>query len=301
MQLLSVVLCTHNRASQLRATLDCYRHFDAQPDWELVVVNNASTDDTARVIEEFAASTALTLRAVVESRPGLARARNRGLLVARGEIIAFSDDDCYPAADYLRVLRSIFADSRYDYAGGRVLLHDAHDARISIQEYATAYAIEPYSFVASGQILGANMAFRRAPLLILRGFDERLGAGTAFYCGEDTDVLRRASAAGMRGRFAPELVVRHHHGRGPRDAAALRRAQQRGLGACMAKFVANQHTRQQYVRRWYWAMRSAGALGALHQLWAALHFAFKYGPSPQRVWWHPAEDLDVLTSASGGQ
>lgn len=293
MHLLSIVLCTRNRAGQLRAALDSYRRLEAEAGWELVVVDNASEDATARVIQEFAATSALTLRAVSEPRPGLARARNRGLAEARGEIVAFTDDDCYPDPDYVRVLRNVFEDPRYDYAGGRVMLHDASDARISIQEHGTAKEIEPNAFLASGQILGANMAFRRAPLLVLRGFDERLGAGTSFHSGEDTDLLRRAALAGMRGRFDPMLVVRHHHGRSQADAAALRRSHQRGLGACMAKFVTNKHTCKQYIRHWYWALRSTGALNALRQLGWGLLFAFKYGPSPQRVWRHPAATIDA--------
>ena len=191
------------------------------------------------------------------------------------------------------MLRVIFDNPRYDYAGGRVILHDAADARISLQEHATAYDIEPNAYVAAGQILGANMAFRRVLLLDLRGFDERLGAGTSFHSGEDTDLLRRAALAGMRGRFEPQLLVRHDHGRSQADAAALRRSHQRGLGACMAKFIANKDTRSQYVRHWYWALRRVGIPGAVRQLGWGLRFVFECGATSRRIWQHPAPALDA--------
>ena len=144
-----------------------------------------------------------------------------------------------------------------------------------------------------GQILGANMAFRRACLCALRGFDERLGAGTLFRSGEDTDMLRRAAAAGMRGHYEPALVVHHHHGRKAPEAVALRRATQRGIGACMAKFVALPATRRCYLRHWYWALRRAHPVDALRQLGWGFLFLALHGFSPRRSWHHPAAVLDT--------
>lgn len=294
----SVVLSTRNRAARLRVALGCYRAWSGDTDWELIVVDNGSTDDTAQILADFAAASGLPVRLVHESRAGLARARNRGLAAARGEIVAFIDDDCYPAADYLATLRGIFATTGCDYAGGRVLLYDPSDAQVVVQTHATAYTLEPGAWLTSGQILGANMAIRRSGLCSLRGFDERLGAGTLFRSGEDTDMLRRAALAGMCGHYEPALLVHHHHGRKLADAAALRRATQRGLGACMAKFVALPATRRAYARRWFWALRRAPSLNALRQLAWGLLFVALQGFSLRRLWQHPAAALDGMAAVA---
>src|SRR5512138_3361592 len=94
---LSIVLCTRNRADWLRRTLTFYEDIVADIGWELGIVDNGSRDATRQVIREFSSRAQIHVRLAVEPRMGLSRARNAGWQCASGEIIAFTDDDCYPA------------------------------------------------------------------------------------------------------------------------------------------------------------------------------------------------------------
>ena len=285
----SVVVCTRNRAAQLEAALASYQRLQTMPHWELVVVDNGSTDGTPDVIDRFAAESRCPVRHVFEPRTGLALARNRGTRAARGEVIAFTDDDCYPDPEYITVLRRLFTDTPYDYAAGQVLLHDPQDDPVSIQEHDAAYTIPLGSYIAPGQMLGANVAIRRSGLIGLRGFDERLGAGTFFRSGEDTDLLRRASRSGMLGRYDPALKIYHHHGRRGGQTEALKAGYERGVGAGLAKFACQRETRLEYLRRAYWRIRRAPLASAMRLMCFALLFVLRYGTSVSH---HPASGLE---------
>ena len=99
----SIIICTRDHAESLRATLEALGRVFVPERWtvEVLVVDNGSTDPTPAVVREARLST-MTVRYVLESRPGQSRARNAGLAVARGDIILFTDDDVRPARDWLR-------------------------------------------------------------------------------------------------------------------------------------------------------------------------------------------------------
>ena len=157
----------------------------------------------------------------------------------RSDIIAFTDDDCYVATDYIDQIVAVFAGNpRLGYAGGRVLLHDRTDHPITIVEseesrHYPARLPPP----APGAIHGANMIFRRATLESILGFDDHFGAGTRFHAVEDTDALARASFAGWDGVYDPRPTVRHHHGRKAADLPELERGYAIGRGAYWAKLL----------------------------------------------------------------
>lgn len=90
----SVIVATRNRCAPLAETLEAMTRLVVPPalTWELIVVDNGSTDGTSALLDRYRAR--LPLRSVVEPVPGLSVARNAGLHVARGEVIAFTDDDC---------------------------------------------------------------------------------------------------------------------------------------------------------------------------------------------------------------
>lgn len=292
---ISVVICTRNRGVQLEACLASFQELAFDGAWELVIVDNSSTDNTAEVIARAEKQSRFAMRRAFEAVPGLARARNRGLSLAQGEIVAFTDDDCYPDGGYLAALHACFADRECAFGGGRVLLFDPRDRRVTIQESADCKSIAPNSFIRSGMMHGANMAFRRESLVCVNGFDERLGAGTFFRSGEDTDMFRRLSLAGMKGVYDPNIVVRHHHGRNTAEAERrLLSGYCRGRGACMAKYVANPKTRSLYARRWFWLLRGEATVGtAVRELLAAVLFSARYGPTASRIWEHPRRSLSA--------
>ncbi|MBN2885128.1 MAG: glycosyltransferase family 2 protein [Chromatiaceae bacterium] len=282
------MLCTRDRAAQLPATLEAWREQRCAHDWELILVDNGSRDATPRLLADFAAAAPMRVRLVRESRPGLAAARNAGLRAARGDLIAYTDDDCYPAPDWLARVADVLGDPATAYCGGRVLLFDPRDLPLTIQERAAPLIIEPDTFVPSGLIHGANMAFRRAVLLKAQGFDERLGAGAPFRSGEDTDLLRRLSWSGLRGRYDPRLLVHHHHGRRhPEQARRLGQCYDAGVAAVMAKWLLHAPTRGRLFRHLYWHARTQNAGALWRQAGWMLRFAWRCRFSGRRAWAHP--------------
>src|SRR4051794_34223661 len=104
-----MIVCTRNRALRLPRFLSAVAGLDPVPfGWELLIVDHASTDDTGRVIQEFAASTAVPVRALHATAGALSHAKNKAIAAARGQILAFTDDDCYPRSDYLLALADVF-------------------------------------------------------------------------------------------------------------------------------------------------------------------------------------------------
>lgn len=299
--LISVVVCTRNRAPQLQRSLQAIGRLRSRSDWELVLVDNASTDRTPRIAADFATTSPFPVQVVNAAKKGLAHARNCGLREARGRIVAFTDDDCYPACGYLHAIERCFAAAEVDYAGGRVLLHDADDRRVTIQESEHKERLEPGRYLRSGLIHGANMIFRAERIRALGGFDERLGAGTFFKAGEDTDMLRRMSASGAAGMYDPAIVVRHHHGR--RTDAQERRLMSgydRGVGASMIKFLLEPSTRFTYWRRMFWRARKERPSRSARRLAFGLLFWLRYGPGRAGLWQHPAAGLYEGAGKRGG-
>ncbi|MBV9622038.1 MAG: glycosyltransferase family 2 protein, partial [Gammaproteobacteria bacterium] len=219
-QRLTLIVCTRDRLAQLRATLDCILRLRCREPWQLVVVDNGSSDGTLPWLQSLQSTPAVRVEVTSEPIQGVSRARNQGLTLAVGEIVAFTDDDCYPVGSFLDDLLVAFAPGDLDYCGGRLILHDPGDRPVSLRTSTTPAAYAPGSFVPAGAICGANMAFRRKTLEVIGPFDVALGAGAATCAGEDTDLVFRASWAGFRGAYLPHLLVRHHHGR--RSAAAAR-------------------------------------------------------------------------------
>jgi GT2 family glycosyltransferase len=171
------------------------------------------------------------------------------LIVSRGDLVAFTDDDCYPATDYIDQVLAVFKDPKIGFAGGRVTLYDADDYPITIKDLHMAQFFPPYSYIPGGEIHGANMMFRKRVIVDIQGFDRAFGAGTRFYC-EDIDVCGRASFAGWWGMYSPGPVVAHHHGHKAKDIQTLKRYYAIGRGAYLAKFALDKASSTQYRRVW---------------------------------------------------
>ena len=190
---LSVVVCTRNRAPQLRACLERIGRLSVAASWELVVVNNGSTDETADVLHQFRRVFLHPLTVVEEPRPGLGMARNRGWRAAAGELIGFTDDDCYPADDYLisgrRLLRGPVA--RVSGRAGRAIRSDGfsdHDPGARPPSRRRAQRVCSGGPDSRGELRlpeGGARGYRR--------IRRRLRRRTPFCC-EDVDALARAAA-----------------------------------------------------------------------------------------------------------
>ncbi len=216
----SVIVCTYNRAESLRTTLGILGGQDyADGDLEILVVDNNSQDHTRQVVEHAARRSPVPVRYHFEPRQGLSRARNAGIGVARGEIIAFIDDDAYPrGADWAYRLASTFEDPTVGAAGGDAepiwpdrgrpdwlhnrLLNYLGVVRFS---YGTVtdlkYPHFPY---------GVNISFRRELLETIGGFLESAGRqGDVLLSGEEIELCRRVCEAGRRVVYVPGAAVHH--------------------------------------------------------------------------------------------
>ena len=275
---ISLIVCTRNRASGLPRFFASLASLSAPVGgWELVIVDNGSTDDTKAIIDEFGRTVAMPVLYVHESSPGLARARNAGLAAARGAILAFTDDDCYPRPDFLIAMAGVFDTHQPGFVGGRVLLHDPADARIAIKDLEESVVIRPRSYIRPGLIHGANMAISREVVRRIGGFDPHLGAGTACFAGEDTEYLARASWDGSPGRYDAGPVVSHHHGRKPGpDAQRHVSGYDYGRGAYFAASLLHPAARRTYFGYWWRHVAKSVRKGRLSKLWREAVGASRY-------------------------
>jgi len=246
----SVVICTRNRAHALHASLESVA-VAAQacgPETELVIVDNASSDDTEAVVSAWAETAGLRVTLVREARKGLAVARNTGVRAAHGTVLAFTDDDCRLAPDYLRTLLELSARGPgMVVRGGRVDLGDPADLPFTIKTDPMPATYDGGRH-PGGFIHGCNMAMTRATFDRIGLFDERFGAGAPCEAGEDTDYLYRAFLAGIPVEYAPSLVVAHHHGRRSQaEVAKLNDIYARGNGALYLKYARHWHLLRNFV------------------------------------------------------
>jgi cellulose synthase/poly-beta-1,6-N-acetylglucosamine synthase-like glycosyltransferase len=170
------------------------------------------------------------VRLVYEPGLGQGNARNAGWKSAQAEIVAYLDDDCYPADDFLDAVVECFAEApNLGFISGRILLYDRTDRRMTIQESVTRVPLFPYSFILPGVIQGANSAFRRASLAEVDGAKGQ-------FLAEELDVAACFSAARWPGAYDPKPLVYHHRGRKTRlEEWRLMRVYQRGIGGFYAK------------------------------------------------------------------
>jgi glycosyltransferase involved in cell wall biosynthesis len=214
----SIVIATYNRAADLRATLNSLN--DLQPDgpWEVIVVDNNSSDDTDTVVQDAAPSFSAPLRYLFEREQGRSPALNSGIRAAAGAIIATTDDDVRVPADWLNRASEALERLGCDYVGGRVLpiwggprpswLPDhggKHWAVVALLDYGP----DPIEF-GTRVPLGVNMAFRRSAFDRAGGFDPNTGRRAGTLLGQEVrEWCIRARKAGVRGYYVPELSLHH--------------------------------------------------------------------------------------------
>lgn len=253
---LSLVICTRNRARQLSHCLDAIAAMDKPARFELVLVDNDSTDDTAQELAKFADKADFTVKLVSEPIAGLGQARQTGWQAASGDIVGFTDDDCYVARDYAtELLAAMKAHPEADFFGGKIVLHDPADLPVTILIKPDFRTFEPHNLVRPGAIQGANFGVRRSALAAAGGVDVRLGAGTRFPA-EDIELVGRLAALGHAGVYLPKVEVRHHHGRRTKaELTKLFDGYERGAGAYYALMWRYPHMRPAVA--FVWLVRAA--------------------------------------------
>ncbi|HZS48336.1 MAG TPA: glycosyltransferase [Blastocatellia bacterium] len=214
----SVIIATYNRAQDLRETLQSLAGLSPLGNWEVIVVDNNSSDDTADVIREAAKTFPVSLQYLFEREQGRCAALNAGIRAAKGGIIVTTDDDVRVQPDWLDRAAESLTKLNCDYVGGKVLpiwrggrpdwlpnRGGRHWAVIALLDYGP----EPLQF-GKRVPLGVNMAFRREAFARAGLWNNNVGRKAGTLLGQEVrEWGLRAAAAGLRGFYAPEMVVGH--------------------------------------------------------------------------------------------
>lgn len=270
--LISIVVCTTGTRETLSRCLESIEQLKSSVPWELVIVINGVVALTRERVRNLPCA---CVRQIVCEEPtkGLGNARNCGWRRSTGEIVAFIDDDCYPASDYLENLTCCFAeDPSLGFIGGRVLLFDRNDWPITIQTSKVPVRFGQGDLVRPGLVQGANLAFRRAAIAAVGGFDPRFGHGALFSC-EDIDIATRICNSGWRGSYDPRTLVFHHHGRKTRVAVkSLAKVYDTARGAYYAKCLRDPVLRKACIREWPSRLLRQTASSSFRELFGAAKF-----------------------------
>jgi len=216
----SVVVCTCNGAATLGECLDGLARL-AYPDYEVIVVDDGSTDDSAAI-----AAARDDVRLISTENRGLSAARNRGLDAATGEIVAYIDDDAFPDPHWLDYVALALRDGVHAGVGGPNLPVPSDGILAESVANAPGGPVHVLlSDTVAEHIPGCNMAYRRESLVAIDGFDPQFRTA-----GDDVDVCWRLQAQGWTLGFHAAAVVWHHR----RGSVRAFWRQQRGYGRAEA-------------------------------------------------------------------
>lgn len=215
----SVVVCTYNGSATIRDTLEGLKRLK-YPNFEVIVVNDGSKDNTAQIVKEY------PVNLITTTNKGLSSARNTGMYKAKGEIIAYIDDDAYPDEHWLHYLASSYLNSTHAAIGGPNII-PPEDGFI-----ATCVANAPGGPVhvlstdeIAEHVPGCNLSVRKDVLIKIGGFDPVYRAA-----GDDVDICWRIQEAGHTIGFHPSALVWHHRRNSIKDYWK----QQKGYGKAEA-------------------------------------------------------------------
>ena len=214
----TIAVCTRDRPEELESCLSAILKLPDDGQEVLVVDSCSASDRTRQVAESFPG-----VRYVLESLPGLNRARNRALHEARAPVVAFCDDDAQPEPGWLRALTEPFGDPGVLCVSGLTLPLELQTRAQEWFERTSPFgrgfmpkiidknSIHPLRAGQAGA--GANMALRRDVTEFVGYFDEALDAGTPTLSGGDTEMFSRILAAGHRIVYQPRALSWHRHRR----------------------------------------------------------------------------------------
>jgi GT2 family glycosyltransferase len=236
----SLIVASRNGSKKLGGLLDSLNEDGIRAARaELLLVDSASTDDTATLMEGFATQASFPVQVIRMENPGQGRAHNAAAKAARGSLLLFTDDDCRLAPDYFEILARDFDVRQHHYGGGAVVLADPSDdpqmASTACWGFTGLTQIPPRSLLPAGLVHGANLLFRKDAFERLGGFDPDLGPG-GIMGGCDVELVGRASALGYSGVLMPDLRVLHYpdRRRGSPEADAVVAGYDRGRGGYYA-------------------------------------------------------------------
>lgn len=250
MGIVTALVCTRDRPESLvRAVRSLLASHDVQ--FELVVVDQSDDLKSAQALAPFASDA--RLRYVRSASRGAGAALNEGLRLARGEILACTDDDCEALPDWLAGMVRILGEqptaaivfcnvtaSPHDRRAGYVPAYQRHHSRLVRSIVATC----------AGHGLSAGMVLRREVVVALGGFDDALGPGAQFPAGDDWDITFRALRSGWHVYEAADVSIIHHGFRTFAEGRDHARRDWRGIGAVSAKMLRTAHFGGMTVALW---------------------------------------------------
>jgi len=272
--LISVIVCSYNGARTIRTCLENLLKME-YPHFEVIVVDDGSTDATRTIAEQYG------VRVISTENCGLSSARNTGWEAATGEIVAYTDDDAYPDRHWLTYLAHTFTTTSYVGVGGPNIPPPNEGIIADCVANAPGGPIHVLlSDREAEHIPGCNMAFRKAALQIVGGFDPQFRSA-----GDDVDICWRLQQRGWKIGFNPAAMVWHHR----RNSVLGYLKQQRGYGraeAMLEKKWPENYNRLGHVSwqgRIYGKglMRVFGLRGRIYQgTWGAAPFQVFHQPAP---------------------
>lgn len=216
---ITIILCTYNRWESLKKALSSAAALTLPQsvEWEILVVDNNSNDQTRKTVEDFCSCYPGRFRYLFESHPGKSHALNTGIRGSQGDVLAFMDDDVVVQPDWLQNLTVALHDGQWAGAGGRILpdWHCAPPRWLSPDSpQAAGPLVAFHPMPEAGQIfaapIGTNMAFRREMFEKYGLFRTDLGPRPGSELrNEDTEFGERLLAAGERLRYEPSALVYH--------------------------------------------------------------------------------------------
>jgi GT2 family glycosyltransferase len=279
---ISVVVCSYNGARTIAESLAALENLD-YPDYEVIVVDDGSIDETSRLAGKYA------VRLIRTENSGLSAARNRGLQAATGEIVAYIDDDAYPDPHWLKYLAApMMRNEQHAGIGGPNLAPPGDGV---IADCIANSPGGPTHVLLSDQIAehipGCNMAFKRDRLLAIGGFDQQFRVA-----GDDVDVCWRLQDRGWTLGFAPAAIVWHHR------RNSVKRYFQQQLGYAQAEALLAQKWPAKYNcaghLTWQGRLYGKGVFERLfaksriyHGVWGSAPFQSVYERAPGLLWSFP--------------
>lgn len=254
---ISVIIATLNRSEQIISCIRRFLNLAPDPDgpWEIIVVDNGSTDDTAARIATLLEECDLPLSYIYEPTPGVSAARNAGIRAARYDILAFTDDDCRVDPAWLSAIQQSFAeDPAIVMIGGRVDLFDPKDYEISTRRFDDRFEVKTIDDMFT-RLIGCNISISAEVLRKSGLFDTAMGPGTPFKAGEDHELFYRVLKTGGKVVYEPSVRVEHAHGRRETsEVEALKANYVKGRGTIFGKHI--RAGDRDLIKRVYWELRA---------------------------------------------
>ncbi len=218
----SIIICTYNRQEYIKKCLESIRHQSfSKENYELVIVNNKSTDNTDHLCQAFISESkgsGLNITYVTEQQQGLSYARNRGILEAKGDFLIFLDDDAFADKEYLKSLNDFYVQNKdvVSAYGGKILPYLESEK----PKWMSSFLMPLMSVINLGNKakpfpkgkypIGANMGIKAKMFKKYGGFNTELGrVGKNLMGGEEKDMFDRIRKHNEKIVYLPDAFVHH--------------------------------------------------------------------------------------------